>query len=103
MPWTGIAVQLHNAVRQPFFLPFYPVDFAEICVYGYVLLFFFFPSLSATAVCPGTLVVTGGQINFQKTWCFVSSAVVRLINDVIKGSDPKSDASVSAAKGNNKT
>lgn len=39
MPLTGIAVQLHNPVRETFFLPFYPVDFAKICEYGYVLIF----------------------------------------------------------------
>jgi hypothetical protein len=59
---------------------------------------YFYPNLSATAVCPGTFLVTGGLINLQKTWYFVSSTAVRLTNNTIKGSDPKSDASVSAAK-----
>jgi len=59
---------------------------------------YFSPNLSATAVCPGTFLVTGGLINLQNTWYFVSSTAVRLINDMIKGSDPKSDASGSAAE-----
>jgi len=61
-------------------------------------MFYFFPNLSATAVCPGTFLVMGGLINLQRTWYFVSSTAVRLTNDTIKGSDTKGDANVSAAK-----
>jgi len=58
----------------------------------------FSPKLTGTAVCPGTFLVIGGLITLQETCYFVSNTAVRLINDMIKGSDPKSVASVSAAE-----
>jgi len=63
-----------------------------------MVMYYFFPNLSATTVCPSTFLVTGGMINLQKTWYFVSSTAVTLTNDAIKGSDPISDASVKCSK-----
>jgi hypothetical protein len=59
---------------------------------------YFSPKLTATTVRTVTFLVTDGLINLQETCYIVSGTAVRLINDMIKGSDPKSDASVSAAE-----
>jgi len=90
-PWTGIAVQLHNLVIQPFLGIFTQEKRLRFDVF---LSNYFFHISEQRHFGHGIFLVIGRLINFTP----VSSTVVRHINDVIDGSDPSRNASVTEAE-----
>jgi hypothetical protein len=90
VPWTGIAVQLHNPVRQPFLAIFTQEEWLRFDV---LLSNYFFQISEQRHFGHRILVVIARLINFTP----VSSTVVRHIN-VIDGNDPSSIASVTEAE-----